>query len=166
MIMYCRRKPNGQARNPAGGVGTHTSTRTVQYSSQSRVEGVEMPPQGPATPRNGPHRATSRGSEMDAVDIIAQCREVAAVLTLEGESVMVRSPRPVPPRQREALESARNAVVACLSACRELACECYRLFKMPIWRGKVSCRWVWPAPHQCGRDRGPEPNTDQEGGER
>ena len=146
-----------------------------------------MPPQGPATPRNGPHRATSRGSEMDAVDIIAQCREVAAVLTLEGKSVMVRAPRPVPPRQREALESARNAVVACLSACRELACanlhtphsahvyswecepmacECYCLFKMPKWRGKVSCRWVWPAPHQCGRDRGPEPNTDQEGGER
>jgi hypothetical protein len=103
---------------------------------------------------------------MDAVEVIAQCRSLGAVLVSEGDTLRVTAPEPLPDYLRELLRVNKTQVGLVLQLCQRSvcanpltphsthehpwecdpnSCTCFRLFGKVFWCPGAPCRWVWPA---------------------
>ena len=102
---------------------------------------------------------------MDAVEVIAQCRSLGAVLVPEGDTLRVRAATPLPDYLRELLRVNKTQVGLVLKLCQSTVCSnpltphtrherswecdpdscyCWRTFLYPRICQGVPCRWVWP----------------------
>lgn len=102
---------------------------------------------------------------MDIIDLIARCRSMGAVLSVEDESLRVVAPFPLPDDLRSAIRAHKTQVMLCLRSsqksscgnpftphetheypweCDPNTCFCYRDFGYPRLCEGVPCRWVWP----------------------
>ena len=102
---------------------------------------------------------------MDAIEVIAQCRSLGAVLVSEGDNLRVRAAAPLPDYLRELLRVNKTQVGLVLKLCQRSVCSnpltphsthehpwecdpnsctCFRLFGKVFWCQGVPCRWVWP----------------------
>jgi hypothetical protein len=102
---------------------------------------------------------------MDALDLIARCRQHGAVIELDGDGFVLSASRPLPDELRAALRASRDQVLLCLRAarrgqctntvtphaehhyeweCDPNSCGCFREFGYPRWCSGMPCRWIWP----------------------
>jgi len=102
---------------------------------------------------------------MDAVEVIARCRALGAVLVVDGDALRVRAPAPLPDYLRESLRTNKTQLVLVLKVCQRSTCSnpltphsahelpwecdpdscyCWRTFLYPRICQGAPCRWVWP----------------------
>lgn len=102
---------------------------------------------------------------MDTIDLIARCRSMGAVLSIEDESLLVVAPSRLPDDLRSAIREHKAQVMLCLKAsrnslcgnpftphethehpweCDPNTCHCYHVYGYPRLCEGVPCRWVWP----------------------
>lgn len=102
---------------------------------------------------------------MDAIDVIARCRVLGAVLTVERDTLKIRAPKPLPDDLREAVRDNKPQVILCLRSSQRSACSnpntphdthdlpwecdpnscyCWRVYGEPRICQGVPCRWTFP----------------------
>lgn len=102
---------------------------------------------------------------MDAIDLITKCRELGAVLVVEGDQFKVKSNVALPLEIRRGLKSNRTLVLQLLRLMDDTACGnpltdhgrhefeweciadscmCYREWRRPLLCQGMPCRWIWP----------------------
>jgi len=102
---------------------------------------------------------------VDIIDLVARCRSMGAVLSIENESLRIVAPSPLPDDLRSAIRAHKTQVMLYLRLfpkslcgnpftphetheypweCDPNTCYCYREFGYPRLCEGVPCRWVWP----------------------
>jgi hypothetical protein len=102
---------------------------------------------------------------MDAIDLIAQCRSMGAVLSVEGDSLLVTTPLPLNEDLRAAIRANKHDLLILVRLsqisgcsnpitaheaheypweCDPNSCLCFRDYGYPRFCQGAPCRWVWP----------------------